>query len=94
MMYYPEMGQQAEPRLFKTRYNYGDSYSCQWAPESNDAALAQLKAMRIKAKYLQFDRPGIELVPNAKARWSCLITSKSHTKLFDADLCAHEQLLD
>ena len=95
MMYYPEMGEVAAPRLFKTGHCYGDSYHVEWLPEAHDEALQTLKTLRIKAKYLQFNRIGIELTNSAKsAKWTCLVTGISHDKLFSADLCAHEQLLD
>ena len=95
MLYYPEMGEVAAPRLFKTGHNYGDSYHVEWLPEAHDLAMQTLKTLRIKAKGLQFNRVGVELTTSAKSdKWSCLVTGTSHTKLFNADLCAHEQLLD
>lgn len=95
MMYYPEMVGKPAPRLFKTWHNFRDSYHVEWLPAVNDEALATLKRLKIKAKYLKFNRIGIELVPEAKSdKWDCLVTSKSHDKLIDADLCAHEMLLD
>lgn len=94
-MYYPEMNEQAAPRLFKTWHNYGGSYHVEWLPEVNDQAIATLKKLRIKPKFLRLDRLGIELNELAKSdKWSCLVTGLSHDKLFDADLCAHEVLLD
>lgn len=95
MMYYPEMGGKPALRLFKTRHSFRDSYYVEWLPAVNDDAVATLKRLRIKAKYLKFDRVGFELVPEAKSdKWSCLVTSGAHDKLLTADLCAHEMLLD
>ena len=93
MMYYPEMGEVAAPRLFKTGHNYGDSYHVEWLPNVHDDALKTLKTLRIKAKFLSFSPFNIDPLTRS-GKWSCLVTGLSHDKLFKADLCAHEQLLD
>lgn len=93
--YYPEMGEEKPVRLFSSRHVYRSTYSVEWSPENNDAALAAFKRLRIRPQSLRFLRVGIELTPVAKAdKWSALITSTAVDKLLGADLTAHEILLD
>ena len=93
MMYYPEMGEVAAPRIFKTHRCYRDEYYVEWLLADNDQAMDTLKKLRIKAKFLSFRPFNIDPLTRS-GKWSCLVTGLSHDKLFSADLCAHEQLLD
>lgn len=95
MLYYPEMGQQAAKRLFRTFHNHGDTYCVEWLPQDDEQARAAFKHLRIRPRFIQFNRRGFELTLQAKSdKWTCLVTGAAHSKLFDVDLCAHEILLD
>ncbi|CAG0999530.1 hypothetical protein RHDC4_03084 [Rhodocyclaceae bacterium] len=99
MIYCPEMGGKPEPRLFATRHNFRDSYSVTW-PKSKDAeARAKFKELNIRALKCSPIRA------ETLGQWSplrlfnedgfsCLISGHAHDKIFAADLCAHEMLLD
>lgn len=99
MLYHPEMGEQPAPRLFATSHNFRDSYSVTW-PKSRDAeARATLKELHIRALKCSPIRPELfgqwsSLRQFNEDGFSCLISGHAHDKLFKADLCAHEMLLD
>ncbi len=95
-VYCPELGQQAPARLFHSEYNYAGTYSLCWKIEDDQAARARLRELRIfplrvehrtPAEWLEAKRLGADV-------FSCLITSKAHGKLHDADLVAIRTLLD
>jgi hypothetical protein len=98
MLYYPEMGENPAPRLFATRF-VSRSYSVTWAESRDDEARAMLKSLRIrplKCSPIRHETLGewSFLRQFGEDGYHCLISMDAHTKLFDRDLCACEQLLD
>ncbi len=98
MLYYPEMGEKPEPRLFATHYVHR-CYSVTWAKSRDEEARARLKNLKIrpiKGAPIRFEVLGKwdALRQFGEDGYHCLITLNAHTKLFDRDLCATEQLLD
>lgn len=102
MLYHPEMGEKPAPRLFDSRHNFRDSYSVSWAVDRDAEARAKMLALRIRPKKtgraedIERGEVGEWSVASrlGKPVYHCLITGAAHTKLFDADLVAHEMLLD
>lgn len=99
MLYYPEMGGKPEPRIFYTHHNFRDSYSVTWGESKHAEALATFKRLRIrplKCSPIRAEKLGSwsPLREIGEDGYSCLISSDAHDKLFSADLCAHEMLLD
>jgi hypothetical protein len=94
--YWPELGEEPPARLFHSEYNFAGTYSVCWKIEDDQAARVRLRELRIfprriehhtPAEWLQAQRLGADV-------FSCLITSKAHCKLQDADLVAIRILLD
>lgn len=99
MIYYPEMNEKPEPRLFATSYNYRDSYSICWAKSRDNEAKETLKRLNIRPLKCSPIRAQIlgewsALRQFNEDGFSCLISSKAQSKLFERDLCAHKMLLD
>jgi hypothetical protein len=100
MMYCPELGMQAEARVFHSEYNFAGSYSLVWKAEDDECARAVLKKLRIRPAF----NSDFELRPVGSGnQWSVrlqsdvyqiLITSQANRKLMDADVSAHRELLD
>lgn len=95
MLYSPEMNQKPADRLFRTGHVISRTYSVYWPASRHDEAMAVLKKLKIRPSGVSLSRVGIELVATAKEdRYGGCITYKAVQKLIDADLTAHEVLLD
>ncbi len=95
MMFYPEMGEVAQPRLFATRHVYNGTYSARWAEVDDAKAKEHFRKLRIRPSAIR-DEEGkfpSDLEQRGKIK-NALLTSSAHRKLMDLDLCAHEVLLD
>lgn len=99
MLYHPELGERPAPRLFATHHNFSDSYSVTWPASRDEEARETLRRLRIrplKCSPIRAETFGhwSPLRQFGENGYSCLISGHAHDKLFAADLCAHEMLLD
>lgn len=97
-MYYPEMGGQPAPRMFRTHYNY-KSYSVFWKGSDDENARATFKELRIrplKCSTIEPRKMGewLDATKAGEDGYGCLVSFNAVSKLMDRDLCAHEVLLD
>jgi len=98
MLYYPEMHQKPEPRLFAAHYVHR-CYSLTWPASQDETArdtLRKLKIRPLKCSPICQKKLGqcYDLRQFNEDGFHCLISMNAHTKLFDLDLTATEQLLD
>lgn len=95
-VYCPEMGEQAPSRLFHSEHNYAGTYSLCWKTGDDQAARARLRELRIFPRRVEYRTPAewLEAKRLGSDVFSCLITSKAHGKLRDANLVAIRTLLD
>jgi hypothetical protein len=98
MLYYPEMNQKPAPRLFAAHY-VRNCYSLTWPASQDQKAretLGKLKIRPLKCCPIRPEKLGewSDLRQFNEDGFHCLISLNAHTKLFDLDLTATEQLLD
>jgi hypothetical protein len=96
-MYYPEMGETKQSRLFDSFHVINSTYSIRWSEAREAEAQAAFKALRIRPRGVETSDPSSYIRPiygeGVNIR-TALVTHSALTKLLRSDRTAHEMLLD